>query len=74
MKPRLLDLFSGAGGAAVGYHRAGFDVVGVDHEPSPATRSSSSGPDALEVPVLFDAGLLRRDPRLAALPGIHAHV
>ena len=27
---RLLDLFSGAGGAAVGYHRAGFDVTGVD--------------------------------------------
>ena len=31
-RPRLLDLFSGAGGAAVGYHRAGFDVVGVDKE------------------------------------------
>ncbi len=30
MRPRLLDLFSGAGGAAVGYHRAGFEVVGVD--------------------------------------------
>lgn len=29
-RPRLLDLFCGAGGAAVGYHRAGFDVVGVD--------------------------------------------
>ena len=27
---RLLDLFCGAGGAAVGYHRAGFEVVGVD--------------------------------------------
>lgn len=31
MKPRLLDLFCGAGGAAVGYSRAGFEVVGVDH-------------------------------------------
>lgn len=30
MKPRLLDLFCGEGGAAVGYHRAGFDVTGVD--------------------------------------------
>jgi DNA (cytosine-5)-methyltransferase 1 len=27
---RLLDLFCGAGGAAMGYHRAGFEVVGVD--------------------------------------------
>jgi len=29
-RPRLLDLFCGAGGASMGYHRAGFDVVGVD--------------------------------------------
>lgn len=27
---RLLDLFCGAGGAGMGYHRAGFDVTGVD--------------------------------------------
>ena len=32
-KPLLLDLFSGAGGAAVGYARAGFEVVGVDLAP-----------------------------------------
>lgn len=32
-RPRLLDLFCGAGGAAMGYYRAGFDVVGVDIAP-----------------------------------------
>lgn len=30
MKPRLLDLFCGEGGAGMGYHRAGWDVTGVD--------------------------------------------
>lgn len=35
MKPRLLDLYSGAGGAAKGYQRAGFYVVGVDINPQP---------------------------------------
>ena len=35
MKPRLLDLFCGAGGATKGYQRAGFYVVGVDIKPQP---------------------------------------
>jgi DNA (cytosine-5)-methyltransferase 1 len=34
-QPRLLDLFSGAGGASRGYQQAGFHVTGVDIEPQP---------------------------------------
>jgi hypothetical protein len=60
----LLDLFSCAGGCAMGYHRAGFKVTGVDIRPQPHYPFDFIQADALEV--LADKAFL------AGFDAIHA--
>lgn len=58
-RPLLLDLFCCAGGAGVGYYRAGFDVVGIDivarpNNPLPFVQADAMNLDPKFV-ALFDA-------------------
>lgn len=50
---KLLDLFCCAGGAALGYHRAGFDVTGIDINPQPNYPFVFFQGSALELPDEF---------------------
>jgi DNA (cytosine-5)-methyltransferase 1 len=62
MRPRLLDLFCGAGGAAMGYYRAGFEVVGVDINPQPHYPFEFHQADAMTYPLDNSFSVIHASP------------
>jgi DNA (cytosine-5)-methyltransferase 1 len=63
---RMLDSFCHAGGAAKGYHDAGFEVTGVDIEPMPHYPYEFIQADALDV--LADSAFLAQFDAIHASP------
>jgi DNA (cytosine-5)-methyltransferase 1 len=70
-RPRLLDLFAGAGGAGAGY-ADDFDVAAVDITPQPRNPHEFFQADALEVLRILLAGGTLGPYSLSDFDGIHA--
>ena len=71
MKPKLLDLYCKAGGASMGYHLAGFEVVGIDNKKQKRYPFEFIQADALEV--LQDIDYLKSFDVLAGSPPCQTH-
>lgn len=67
-RPKLLDLYCGAGGAGYGYYLAGFDVTGVDKFPQPQHRPEMKFIQADALEVLSDMDFCRQFDVIHASP------
>ena len=68
-QPRILDLFCCEGGAGMGYHRAGFEVVGVDIAPQPRYPFAFHQADAIAyLAGLIESGEIRQFDAIHASP------
>lgn len=70
-RPQLVDFFCKAGGASMGYHRAGFEVTGVDIEPQRRYPFKFVQGNALEL--LADPDFLAQFDVIAASPPCKVH-
>ena len=59
---KLLDLFCGAGGCSAGYHKAGFECIGIDNKPQPNYPYEFIESDAIEFDIPKDIDIIHASP------------